>query len=159
LTSTTGGDNRFYNNIFIGADEAPAAKPSPWAGFGLWVYDQREFPLFTGGNAYLAGARPYFKESDALKLPQSQQKRSIVADSGSVFLHIAVSPELRKASTQLITTELLGKCKVTGYAYEKADATAVRIDYDYFGRKRSVARPSPGPFESPGDGEVKLKVW
>jgi hypothetical protein len=33
------------------------------------------------------------------------------------------------------------------------------IHYDYTGNKRSVSKPTPGPFEDPGYGEVKLKVW
>jgi hypothetical protein len=159
LTSTTGGDDRFYNNIFIAGEEAPATRPNPWGGFGLWVYDQREFPLFTGGNVYLAGARPYFKEPDALKLPQVQTTPAILSERGSVFLRMAFGSELSKAATQRITTEVLGRSKVTGLPFENADGTPVIIDYDYFGNKRSASRPYPGPFESPGTGEVRLKVW
>jgi alpha-L-arabinofuranosidase len=44
-----GGDNRFYNNIFIGSEEQKR---------GLSVYDNKELPLQTGGNVYLNGASP-----------------------------------------------------------------------------------------------------
>ena len=35
----------------------------------------------------------------------------------------------------------------------------VRISTDYFGRKRKAKNPTPGPFETPGQGTVTLKVW
>jgi hypothetical protein len=163
LTSTTGGDDRFYNNIFVGGalSAAPAKNPYPQyaAGYGPWVYDQREFPLFTGGNVYFAGARPYFKEPDALKLPDLDPKPGISAEGQNVFLRMSLDPAIRKASTQTVTTELLGRSKVTGLAYENADGTPVAIDVDYLGRKRKQGHPTPGPFEDLGEGEGKLKVW
>ena len=70
LVNIKGGDNRFYNNIFVGDGAAPdgtgrpaAKKPQPDAGFGLCVYDNREFPLQTGGNVYYRGARPSAQET------------------------------------------------------------------------------------------------
>jgi hypothetical protein len=33
------------------------------------------------------------------------------------------------------------------------------MDTDYSGNKRSETNPSPGPFENPGKGIVKIKVW
>jgi hypothetical protein len=35
----------------------------------------------------------------------------------------------------------------------------LKINTDYFGKRRSDANPTPGPFENPGEGELKLKVW
>jgi hypothetical protein len=159
LTSTTGGDNRFYNNLFMPSGHAASVKPDPSSGFGLWVYDQREFPLYTGGNVHFGPARPYFRESGALRLPPMLPQPEIAEEGGSVFLSLALTPEVRKASAQRITTELLGKTKVTGLAYENPDATPVSIDRDYFGKTRSHATPTPGPFENPGEGNVRLKVW
>jgi alpha-N-arabinofuranosidase len=44
-------------------------------------------------------------------------------------------------------------------AYENPDGTPLKIDTDYFGKKRNEASPSAGPFEKPGEGRLKLKVW
>ena len=43
--------------------------------------------------------------------------------------------------------------------FENPDGTALKIDTDYFGNKRSESNPSAGPFENPGKGMIKLKVW
>ena len=44
-------------------------------------------------------------------------------------------------------------------AYENPDGTPLKIDTDYFGKKRSQTNPSAGPFENPGEGKLTLKVW
>jgi len=164
LDSTTGGDDRFYNNIFVGSGSPPPApgpadaNPLRYGGYGLWVYNHREFPLLTGGNVYFKGARPYVKE-DALILTSLDPKPEIVEDGDRVHLRLTLNPELRSAATRLVTTELLGKTKVAGLPYENPDGSGIVIDYDYTGAGRSASRPAPGPFENPGTGDVKLKVW
>jgi len=165
LNSITGGDNRFHNNIFIGIGGPPAAgaeadaNPLRFGGYGLWVYNHREFPLQTGGNVYFSGARAYFKEDGALDLSGAEHKPEIVEEGDSVYLRLMLPPEVRKAATRLVNTALLGKAKIPGLAYESADGSPVSIDSDYFGNKRNVASPFAGPFENPGAGVLKLKVW
>jgi hypothetical protein len=161
LKITAGGDNRFYNNIFVGGagESAPAgARDSRVAGYGLWVYDTREYPLETGGNVYLNGARPYSKERNPLVLAGVDPKARIVDDGGGVYLQIALPAELRNAATRQVTTGLLGKAAVPGLAYENADGSPLTVDSDYFGRKRNPPAPSAGPFESPGQGDLRIKV-
>jgi hypothetical protein len=163
LSKTVGSDNRFYNNIFVGAAQpaSPAqAKDAQRAvGFGLWVYDQREFPLQTGGNVYYNQARAYATEANPLVLPGIDPKPRIVEDGDRVYLQLNLGPEALNAATLRVTTELLGKAKTPGLAYENADGSPLAIDADYFGKKRNPTHPSPGPFEKPGQGDLKLKVW
>ncbi|MFB3829589.1 MAG: right-handed parallel beta-helix repeat-containing protein [Bryobacteraceae bacterium] len=163
LTSIAGGDDRFYNNIFIGSGASPAgaeadANPLRFGGYGLWVYNHREYPLYAGGNVYLKGARPYVKEDGSLDLRETDAKAAVVEDGGNVFLLVSLAG-MQKASTRLVNTGLLGKAKITGLPYENADGSPAVIDTDYTGRKRNTAAPSPGPFENPGQGSLKLKVW
>ena len=44
-------------------------------------------------------------------------------------------------------------------AFENPDGTSLKIDTDYLGNKRSMTNPSAGPFENPGNGALKIKVW
>jgi hypothetical protein len=64
-----------------------------------------------------------------------------------------------KTPTTLVTTDLLGKAKIPGVAYENPDGSAVKIDIDYFGKPRNETNPTAGPFEAPGTGSLTLKVW
>jgi len=165
IDSIVGGDDRFYNNLLVGNGGPPAsgsdvdANPLRFGGYGLWVYNFRAFPLQTGGNVYTRGARPYVNEAGALNLAAADPKPEIVEEEDCVYLRINLGPEVRKAATQVVTTELLGKAKIPGLGYENADGSPITIDTDYFGKKRSRTAPFAGPFENPGQGELKLKVW
>jgi hypothetical protein len=122
LAKTTGGDDRFYNNLFTSAVD-------------LAQYEPREFPIRTEGNVIVGHWKPAVIEE---------------GDSGYLFLPPASSPG------RLVTTELLGKTKVSGLPYENADGTLLVIDIDYFGRKRPSTTVSPGPFE----GAVgRIRLW
>ena len=163
LSTIKGGDDRFYNNIIIAPSAEAAAKaasnPRAATGYGLWVYDAREYPLQTGGNVYYNGARPYAKEANALTPTGVDPKPRIVEEGDHVFLRVTLGPELKQAAPKVVTTELLGKAVVPKLAYEKADGTPLTIDIDYFGVKRSATGPSAGPFENPGSGDLRLQVW
>jgi hypothetical protein len=165
ITTTKGGDNRFYNNIFVGGS-APAAsegRDSPVrklvGGFGLWVYDSREYPLATGGNVYCKGARRYAKEANSLDLSAADPKVKLVEEGANVYLSLELGESFEKATTTPVTTALLGKAKVSGAAYENPDGSALSVDHDYFGKKRNESKPAAGPFENPGAGPLRIKVW
>ncbi len=162
LIDTKGGDDRFYNNILIGKGETLSGagkQPDRSAGFGLWVYDTRPYPLFTGGNVYCNGARSYSKEVNDVRLPSLNPMVRIVEEGQSVYLHLTWDPAMRNPNTVLVTTDLLGKAKIPGVAYENPDGSPLKVDTDYLGKRRSKANPTPGPFEKPGQGDLKLKVW
>ena len=166
LVDIKGGDDRFYNNILVGRGEPAAATGKPAgktaeraAGFGLWVYDSREFPLQTGGNVYCNGARPYCQGSKAVVLAGVDPKVRVVEEGRNVYLHLTWDPAMRNPNTTLVTTELLGKAKIPGLAYENPDGSPLKVDTDYFGKRRNQASPTPGPFENPGEGDLRLKVW
>jgi hypothetical protein len=165
LVHIKGGDNRFYNNIFVGRGEsaADARKRSKnaehVAGYGLWVYDGREFPLHTGGNVYHRGARPYGKEASPQVVRGSDPKVRVVEVDGSIRVLLHVGPQWKQTGTTLVTTKLLGKALIPQLAYENADGSHLAVDTDYFGKPRNQANPMAGPFENPGTGEVSLKAW
>jgi alpha-N-arabinofuranosidase len=165
LANIKGGDDRFYNNIFVGAGATPATAPAGKAdwrgketGYGLWVYDNREFPLQTGGNVYLNGARPSGKETNPLMLSETFDCKLIEA-AGEPQLHLPLPASLPKAATKFVTTEMLGKAKIPGVPYMNPDGSPLKIDGDYLGKKRSKPTPTAGPFENPRQGSVALKIW
>ncbi|MFN7937865.1 MAG: right-handed parallel beta-helix repeat-containing protein [Bryobacteraceae bacterium] len=131
LDSTTGGDDRFLNNVFVGG--------------GLWVYNHREFPLQTGGNIYVSGARKYFAEKDGVTV---EGERVVLSEDGRLRW-----PGFANAAARLVTGEVLGKAKVPGLGYECADGSALVLDRDFFGKKRGVVMP--GPFAAAGE----WKLW
>lgn len=163
LVNIKGGDNRFYNNLFIGNGTPDGTKvdekSSQRAGFGLWVYDSREFPMQTGGNVFLNGARAYGKEADALAAPETVPAPRLVEKAGSWVLEFTLPPVVEQAKTRLVTTELLGKTRIPNLAYEDVDGARLKLITDYAGKPRNPDRPWVGPFENPGSGPLTLTVW
>ena len=163
LANIKGGDDRFYNNLFVGNGESPrrpAGQELQWiSSFGLWGYDTRELPLQTGGNVFYHAAQPYAKEANHIAKLESDPKVKLVEEGDRLILHLNLGPELKQAVTPLVTTALLGKARIPGLPYESADGSPVKIDTDYFGKKRNERSPTAGPFEFPGASPLTLKVW
>ncbi len=167
LKNIKGGDNRFYNNILVGSTTRMSADAHSWdsqhpgrfLGFGLWVYDTREAGLQTGGNLYYGEARPHAREVSPLVVAKRVLTPVIIEQGDEVFLQMTVDPEFSQAGTTIITTERLGEALIPQLPFENADGSPLALDTDYFGRKRDREKPTVGPVENPGQGDVRLKVW
>jgi hypothetical protein len=147
LQKIEGGDDRFYNNIFAGSS-------------GLASYDKAVRPMQMAGNVLLKGARGAKAEQNSLVLPEFDPEIKLVEEKDGVYLRITLDNAwAEKQPRQLITTDLLGRAKVPDLPYEQPDGSPLRIDTDYFGKKRSEKAPTPGPFENGGEGKLILKVW
>ena len=118
MHNVAGGDNRFYNNIFVGKGES--ATPGKAAGddperagaFGLWVYNARTAPLSTGGNVYYNGAELYaHEEKDAIR-SGDDPKIKIAEENGNVYLSLTLGGMAQNAKAKLVTSELLGVAKI-----------------------------------------------
>lgn len=165
LSNIKGGDDRFYNNILIGGVEPrQAASSNPAAarrfdGYGLWVYDTREAPLQAAGNVYFSGARPYSRETTPLLVTTVLPKPRIVEEGGHGYLILNLGSDVAQAATQRVTTGLLGLARIPKLGFENADGSELILNTDFAGKPRSETRPTAGPFEKPGQGEVKIALW
>ncbi len=165
MSKTKGGDDRFYNNIFIGGDRSPVSPKTAnestgrFSGYGLWVYDTREMPLQTGGNVYYNGARPYGKEVTPLLLTDDDPKFKFEEVDSSLYLTLTMGEAFPKYTTTFVTSERLGKARVSGLGYENPDGSPLKIDVDYFGTRRNFSNPSAGPFADPESGARMIRVW
>jgi alpha-N-arabinofuranosidase len=83
----------------------------------------------------------------------------LVQQNGQFILQLTLDPEVKQAATSLVTTAGLGKARIPGLPYENADGSPLKIDTDYFGKKRHEASPTPGPFENLGASPLTLKLW
>ena len=145
LVNTKGGDNRFYNNIFVNSK--------------LQTYDVAAQTVFMDGNVFLNGAVPCKYEQNPLVQEKFDAGIELVEKDDGIYLQIELEKAwVKKQSHRLVTTELLGKAKVSGLPYEQPEGSKYRIDTDWFGRKRNVTNPFPGPFEPDNGGKQALKI-
>ncbi|HAQ19266.1 MAG TPA: right-handed parallel beta-helix repeat-containing protein [Prolixibacteraceae bacterium] len=157
LTTILSGDDRFYNNIFVG----PGDKTSRNNEYkhGLESYNKAKLPVWMSGNVYYNAAKPSDKDLNALNNSTFNPGVKLMAEGESGYLFLTYVQSFYNHQVQMITTELLGKAKISKAAFDNPDGTPLKIDMDFFGKKRSDSNLSAGPFENPGKGEIKLKVW
>jgi len=139
------GDDRYINNLFVQrADLSP--------------YDGAPLPVKMDGNVFLKGAKPSKFEKEPLVEPSYEPALKLIEKPDGFFLEISFDKAWTARTRQLVTTESLGRAAIPNLPYERADGTPIRIDTDYFGRSRNVSNPTPGPFENPGSGPLRLKL-
>ncbi|MBN2138271.1 MAG: carbohydrate-binding protein [Sedimentisphaerales bacterium] len=147
LHNIPGGDDRFYNNIFVGYN-------------GLAEYDKAAQAMQISGNVFLKGAKPGKDEQQAVVKTEFDPGIELSEEDDVISLHIAIERVWsEEQSRKLVTSDMLGKAKISGLRYEQPDGSVHRIDTDYTGRKRDTNNPFPGPFEPARHGRQVFKVW
>lgn len=163
LKNILGGDGRFYNNIFVSGYDKTPLRDDPTAarriGYGLEIYNNAELPMQVDGNVYYKGAKHYIKETNYVEQAGFDPQIKITEEDENVYLHITLDKSYETLKCTFVTPQLLGKALIPSQAYENQDGSPLKIDTDYFGKKRNKKNPSAGPFENPGNGILKLKVW
>jgi hypothetical protein len=141
------GDDRFYNNLFV----APC---------NLRAIDNSVLPCFAAGNVFTKGTQPSKFDTAPLVQPDFDPALKLAERVDGWYLDITLDKSWGSKQTRdLVTPKLLGKAKVSDAPFDNPDGSWMRIDTDYFGRKRNEANPFPGPFELPAGGKQILKVW
>lgn len=157
LTTIFSGDDRFYNNVFVGLGDNTNKESK--LKHGLEGYNNARLPVWMSGNIYYFSAKPSDKDVDFINDSIYNPDIKLVCEGENGYLYLSCNHSWSDQKTKMVTTELLGKAKIPKAAYDNPDGTSLKIDSDYFGKKRSEFNPSAGPFEKPGVGEIKLKVW
>ncbi|MDO8951131.1 MAG: right-handed parallel beta-helix repeat-containing protein [Draconibacterium sp.] len=153
LKKTLCGDNRYFNNIFVGGVSENDRTKS-----GLGVYENAELPMLVDGNVYLNSARKFSKEKNFLEIKTNPEIQIEEKENG-IFLTINLDEKILKMQNKLVTTEILGKAVIPNAAFENRDGSPLVIDSDFFGKKRNTKNPTTGPFEKPQKGKLSIKVW
>ena len=146
-TNGDSGDHRFYNNLFT-------------TSCNLHSMDNSMFPCFAAGNVFTEGTQPSRFDADPVLAQDFNAGVALTQKADGWHLTLDTDNAWRdEAKCKPVTTKLLGRAKVPGCAYENADGSRVRINTDYFGKKRDKKNPFPGPFEISGSGTQTFKVW
>ncbi|WP_281228982.1 carbohydrate-binding protein [Flavobacterium aquiphilum] len=141
-----GGDWRWYNNLLPDILNPEGKNHGlPVAVSGNVVFTTKDDLAVSNNNDNL------------LKIPGFLKPKFVERKDG-IYLILSENESWRNTNPRkLVTTELLGKAVAPQQEFKNPDGSALRIDTDYFGKKRNIANPFPGPFETPVNGEVK--VW
>ena len=147
LHKIPGGDDRYYNNVFAGRGD-------------LSPYDTATLPVWMDDNVFLKGTKPSKHETEPLIKPEFDPTLKLLEKPDGFYFEITLDKTWSTERTRkLVTTELLGKAKISELPYENSDSSPLKIDTDYFGKQRNKANPTPGPLENHRTGPLTLKVW
>jgi hypothetical protein len=158
LSTIFSGDDRYYNNIFLGCSKEEIKRDARY-NYDLTGYNNAILPVWIDGNVYYDKARHFNKEANYVENPDFKPSVEIFNEGKEVFIEFSLEEKAAEINTLLVTTEMLGKAKMSKEGYENPDGSSLRIDNDYNGDKRSETNPSAGPFENPGVGTIRMKVW
>ena len=160
-----GGDNRFYNNLWIktkNENDAIEDYPSGFkvrVGYGFYGADDMGFESVSNGNVYYNGAKPYKKDINSIVNTSYNSKVSLIEESGHGYLEIDVDPSINDVKTEMVSTGILGTSIMSEAVFEDYDGSFLKIDHDYFNDERVLSNPRVGPFECLKSGYNKIKIW
>jgi alpha-N-arabinofuranosidase len=139
------GDVRWYNNLLA-------------RGCNLGAFNGAKLPVTAVGNVFTKGATSSKFDTESLVKSDFDAAPKLTQKADGWYLSLNSDAKWSsETKRKLVTTELLGKAQIPNVAFENADGSPLAVDTDYFGQKRDLANPFPGPFETPVNGEVK--VW
>ena len=172
-----GGDDRFYNNIFLNTQKAENRRfrtglsmfnGSPdsleeyiqtvWEKFGRC--DALQFgsvpqPFYTAHNYYGDGVPPYDRDHTSVSC-ETQSFAKIEADeNGDIYLSLTLDERFAELHPIPVNTERLDVPRISEAPYENPDGSPISIDSDFFGHSRSE-NPTSGPIENLTAGTVRI---
>ena len=135
-----------------------AKKFEGYCGMGSPSSDRyyAHFPVWSEGNVYLCGAKPWAKEKDPLADAAEDLKLELYCAEGgwtlstNLYQYISGAGQSEEASQEagsavrLIDSDVLGIAFEPEQRFEAPDGETIIFDSDFFGQKRNET-PIPGP--------------
>ncbi len=116
----------------------------------------KHLPVWSDGNAYLAGAKAWKNEKNFLLDSDSEIKVELVNDNGSYKLKTNIYNIVGGFKDGIINSDILGKAFEPEQRFEERDGSDIIFQDDYLGNHRGI-KTIPGPFASAD--ELEEIIW
>ncbi len=156
LTTIYGGDDRYYNNIFIGPGTEKVREKEK---YGLKGYGNAKLPVRIDGNIYCNGAIPSEKDENFIFSPSPVHGFNLYEEDGHGYVVLSYDSSFIRHRVKTVTTGMLGKAKIPKADFDNPDGTVLVIDRDFFGDKRPPDSNLAGPFINALPGENRFRLW
>ncbi|MEG6566723.1 right-handed parallel beta-helix repeat-containing protein [Thermoanaerobacterium saccharolyticum] len=169
-----GGDDRFYNNIFIGKEGLENVGTSHYNNYttsleeyiekvnevpgDLGEFERVEQPVYINKNAYFNGAEPFEREKDNLVKKDFDTKLAIIDEGDEVYLSLQLPDEFENIVGDIHSTKTLERVRIVDAEYESPDGKELVLDTDYLDAKK-LGNSSIGPIALLKKGDNCIKVW
>ena len=171
---TYGGDDRFYNNIFIGDDELEDVGTSHYNGYPTSLeeyietvhldpgdheaFNKVEQPVYINNNVYLNGATSFEREEDKLELKEFNPQLDIIEEEEEVYLSIELPEGYDSMLGDIQTTKTLSRARIVDADFDDPEGKVVTLNIDFLG-ERSGEQSRVGPIGKLANGKNYVRVW
>lgn len=169
-----GGDDRWYNNIFIGDEGLEEVGTAHYKGYTTSleeymskIYDTTgadhsafnavEQPVYINDNAYFNGATPFEREETNL-VSDYNPEFALIEEGDEVYLEITLPENFEEIKGDVHSTLTLGRVRLTDVEFEKPHGGELVLNTDLLGEEKS-GETVLGPLANLKPGKNRIKVW
>lgn len=169
-----GGDDRFYNNIFIGQEGIPNIGTEIYNGYTTSLSEFKEAvakeegdhesfhkikqPVYIEDNAYFNKANQFNREDRNFIDESVNPDLSIVEEGNDVYLNISVPESFIEFKGKVYDTETLPKVRIVDADFEDEKGNSLTINTDLNDDLREH-ESMIGPLQTLTTGNNKVKIW
>lgn len=169
-----GGDDRFFNNIFIGAPGLEGVGTYHYRNYTTSLeeyiekvhrnpgdveeFEKVEQPVYISDNAYLGGAEPFEREVSKIVDKSFQANLQIIEDGDNVYLSCELPEGFENFQCRLHSTQTLKRVRIVDAEFERPDGSELILDSDYLDQQKRD-RSSLGPISLLKAGKNYIRIW
>lgn len=169
-----GGDDRFYNNIFIGQEGISNVGTEIYNGYSTSLSEFKEAvakeegdhesfhkikqPVYIEDNAYFNKANQFNREDRNFIDENVNPDLSIVEEGNDVYLNISVPESFIEFKGKVYDTETLPKVRIVDADFEDENGNSLTLNTDLNDELREN-ESMIGPLQTLATGNNKVKIW
>lgn len=169
-----GGDDRFYNNIFIGQEGIPNVGTEIYNGYTTSLSEFKEAvakeegdhesfhkikqPVYIEDNAYFNKANQFNRENRNFINESVDPDLSIVEEGNDVYLNISVPESFIEFRGKVYKTETLPKVRIVDADFEDENGNSLTLNTDLNDDLREN-ESMIGPLQTLTTGNNKVQIW
>jgi len=174
FTAMYGGDDRYYQNIFVGGRTPDLVGTAGFDGHptSLEEYidtidakrpcDHSEFletkqPVYIAGNVYVNGAKAFNEETDKLNKPEFDAGFMLEKEDGKLYLNITMPDGFNHFKSSPHNTHSLGRARFVDADFENFDGSSLELNTDYLDASADY-ESVPGPIACLKSGANRICV-
>lgn len=169
-----GGDDRFFNNIFIGQEGIPNVGTEIYNGYNTSLSEFKEAvakeegdhesfhkikqPVYIEDNAYFNKANQFNREDRNFINENVNPDLSIVEEGNDVYLNISIPESFIEFKGKVYDTETLPKVRIVDADFEDENGNSLTLNTDLKDELREN-ESMIGPLQTLATGNNKVKIW
>ncbi|WP_436955663.1 right-handed parallel beta-helix repeat-containing protein [Staphylococcus sp. AS1337] len=169
-----GGDDRFYNNIFIGQEGIPNVGTEIYNGYNTSISEFKEAvakeegdhesfhkikqPVYIEDNAYFNKANQFNREERNFIDESVDPNLSIIEEGDDVYLNISLPESFIEFKGKVYDTETLPKVRIVDADFEDENGNSLTLNTDLNDDLREN-ESMIGPLQTLTTGNNKVKIW